>query len=304
MPAIIARRARRCTAILMLFAGLGAPVQSQTRTATPKFEVVSIKPCRDGDFQAGRGGGGGMRLSPGLLIVNCETVARLIPQAYLNSAERAIADPHFVRLLRQTVRGGPSWIDSDLYRIEAKTEGDPGNEMMLGPMMKALLENRFRLKIHRETREIPVYALSVASGGPKLRAAQNGSCVPVDRDHPFTPPAEGQPMPRVCGGVQGTNDGLETYGQTMAGLCLQLAGRLDREVIDKTGITGMFDIHLEAPRGYLFAGLEADGAPAPDPSDIFAAFQNAVRKLGLRLERTRGPDQFLVIDHVEKPSEN
>jgi uncharacterized protein (TIGR03435 family) len=243
-------------------------------------------------------------------------VASLIPQAYLNSAERAVADPHFVRLLRQPVKGGPPWIDSDLYRIDAKAEGTPGDEIMRGPMMKALLEDRFKLKIRRETNSIPVYALSVAGGGPRLQAAQRGSCITVDRDHPFSPPAEGQPLPRVCGGVDGrNNDGLDTYGQTMPGLCYWLSGRLDREVIDKTGIAGMFDIHLEASRANLFPGLPANGAPggltdpavptvAPDPADVFGAIQTAVRKLGLRLERTQGPNQYLVIDHVEKPSEN
>jgi uncharacterized protein (TIGR03435 family) len=97
----------------------------------------------------------------------------------------------------------------------------------------------------------------------------------------------------------------------MAGLCFWLSGRLDREVIDKTGIAGMFNIHLDAPRAFIFPGLPADGTPGglndsggPDPADIFSAIQTAVQRLGLRLERTKGPDQFLVIDHVEKPSEN
>ena len=315
MPATVIRPTRTLAVLMFIFSVVGIDAQSPTKSSVPKFEVASIKLCKDADFRPGRGGGGGVRITPGMLIVNCETVASLIPQAYLNSAERAVADPHFVRLLRQPVRGGPSWIDSDLYRIEAKTEGAPGNETLRGPMMKALLEDRFMLKIHRETREIPVYALSVAKGGPKLHAAQKGSCLTADRDHPFSPPAEGQPMPRVCGGIHATNDGLDTYGQTMAGLCFQLSGRLDREVVDQTGIAGMFDIHLEAPRAYLFPGLPTDGTPGrlndptvpvvtPDPADIFAAIQTAVQKLGLRLERTRGPDQYLVIDHVEKPSEN
>jgi uncharacterized protein (TIGR03435 family) len=91
----------------------------------------------------------------------------------------------------------------------------------------------------------------------------------------------------------------------MAGLCYQLSHRLDREVIDKTGIVDMFDIHLEAPRAYLFPGFAADDAPgAPDPAEAFGAIRTAVEKLGLRLDRIMGPDQFLVIDHVEKPSEN
>jgi uncharacterized protein (TIGR03435 family) len=100
----------------------------------------------------------------------------------------------------------------------------------------------------------------------------------------------------------------------MAGLCLQLSGRLDREVIDKTGIMGMFDFRLEAPPPYLFPDLSADGSSgrrdpssptaAPDSADVYAAVQGALQKLGLRLDRTKGPDEFLVVDRVERPSEN
>jgi uncharacterized protein (TIGR03435 family) len=291
-----------------------APAQSLPKSATPKFEVVSIKPGKSGDFRPGRGGGGGVRLSQGRMTVNCETVADLIPSAYLNTVEHAAVDPHFVRLLRQPVKGGPAWINSEFYRIEAKAEGTPSDELMRGPMMKALLEERFKLKTHRETRSIPVYALSVAKGGPKLQMAPQGSCMIVDRDHPFLGVAAGQAPPRVCGMIQATNGGLDTYGQTMAGLCLQLSGRLDREVIDKTGIGGMFNFRLEAPPAYLFPDLSADGSSGlrdpsspmttPDSPDVYAAIQAALQKLGLKLERTKGPDEFLVIDRVERPSEN
>ena len=244
--------------------------------------------------------------------MNCETLASLIPQAYLNDAERAVLNPRFVRLLQRPLKGGPSWVHSDLYSIEAKAEGTPSDEMMRGPMMKVLLEDRFKLKTHRETKEIPVYALSVAKNGPRLPPeAQEGTCIPVDRDHPFSPPAPGQPLPEVCGRVRVTNAGYDTYGQTMQGLCLDFSVRLGQEVIDKTGIKGMFDIHLDIPRSSLIPGLPADGIPdptvsaaAPDPAEIFALIETAVQRLGLKLERTTGPDEFLVVDHVEKPSEN
>lgn len=181
--------------------------------------------------------------------------------------------------------------------------------------MKVLLEDRFKLKVHRETKDIPVYSLTVAKGGSKLHLAREGSCIPVDRDHPFSRPAPGQPLPPVCGRVRMTDAGFDTWGQTMAGLCLQFSTRLDREVIDKTGITGMFDIHLDLPRAYYLAGLPPDRLPPdlsdptapvvrPDPTEIFALLQSAVQAVGLKLERTTGSDEFLVIDHVEKPSEN
>ena len=235
-------------------------------------------------------------------------MASLIPQAYLNDAERAVLNPRFVRLFLRPLKGGPSWVHSDLYSIQAKTQGTPSEEMMRGPMMKVLLEERFRLKVHREKSEIPVYALVVAKGGPKkLDVAQQGSCIPVDRNHPFPRPAQGQLPPNVCGMVSVTNAGYDTYGQTMQGLCLDFSARLGQEVIDKTGMKGMFPISTWICSGSsLIPGLAADGTPAaaPDPDEIFSLMETAVHKLGLKLERTRGVDEFLVIDHVEKPSGN
>ena len=295
---------------LVIVVGLS---QVQTKAAAPKFDVVAIRPCRNGDVGPGRGEGGGVRSSPsGLLLIKCETVGSLIPQAYLNDTERAILDPHFIRILQRPLKGGPSWIHSDLYSIQAKTQGTPSEEMMRGPMMKVLLEERFRLKVHREKSEIPVYALVVAEGGPKrLTVTREGSCIPVDRDHPFPRPEPGQPPPDVCGMVSVTNAGYDTYGQTMPGLCLDFSVRLGQEVIDKTGIKGMFDIHLDIPRSSLIPGLLSDGTPDPtvsaaaiDPDEIFSLIETAVKRLGLKLERTMGPDEFLVIDHVERPSGN
>ncbi len=282
--------------------------QAQTKTVTPKFDVVAIRPCRSGDVRPGRGEGGGVRSSPGgLLLVNCESLANLIPPAYLSNAERAVLDPHFIRILQRPLKGGPAWIHSEQYSIEAKAEGTVSEEMMRGPMMKALLEDRFQLKVHRETSEISVYALAVAEGGPKsLTVTREGSCIPVDRDHPFPRPAPGQPPPNVCGMVSVTNAGYDTYGQTMQGLCLDFSVRSSKEIIDKTGIKGMFDIHLDMPRSSLIPVLPDDGTPAaaPDPDEIFSLMETAVKKLGLKLERARGADEFLVIDHVEKPSGN
>ncbi len=325
MLTAIARRAWRIRGALSLFGGVSVIAvglaQSQTETAAPKFEVASLKRCgsRDSSGGGGRGsegGGGEIFSNPGTLRANCVTLASLIPRAYLNDKERAVLNPHFVRLLHQRVQGGPSWVRSDLYRIEAKAAGKPSEEVMTGPMMRVLLEDRFELQVHRETKAIPVYALSVAKNGPKLPPeAQEGSCIPVDLDHPFVPPAPGQPLPLVCGRVRVTNAGYDTYGQTMQGLCLDFSVRLGQEVIDKTGIKGMFDIHLEIPRSSLLPGFPAGGTPdavrdptvfaaPPDPAEIFALIGTAVQRLGLKLERTMGPDEFLVVDHVEKPSEN
>ncbi len=204
------------------------------------------------------------------------------------------------------VLGGPGWIDSDRYDIVAKAEGNPPREQLYGPMLRALLEDRFQLKVHRETKEAPVYLLTIAKGGAKLQRAKEGGCVSTDINHPLPQPAPGQPRLRACGsGVTGLDGTLDLYGATMAGLSTQLGIRLDRDVIDKTGIVGMFDIHLEVSRADLLpravAGGEAGQADLSDSTgpSIFTALQ---QQLGLKLESGKGPVEFLVIDRIEKPS--
>jgi uncharacterized protein (TIGR03435 family) len=175
-------------------------------------------------------------------------------------------------------------------------------------MMQVLLEDRFKLKMHRETREVPVYELTVDKGGPRLKPKQEGSCIVVDHDHP--PPGPGERFPRICGGFFGD----DLNGSTMANLCRQFSVMMDRDVIDKTGITGLFDIHLEsywenAQLGAFAEPLTALNNPPvppipPDRAAVFAAGRIAVKKLGLKLEPAKGSGEFLVIDSVEKPSEN
>jgi uncharacterized protein (TIGR03435 family) len=161
--------------------------------------------------------------------------------------------------------------------------------------------------------------LTVAKSGAKLQSTKEGRCVSADSvsadiKHPLPQPVPGQPRARVCGsqatGLDGTFD---MYGATMAGLAIQLGIRLDRDVIDETGIAGMFGIHLDVSRADLAPRFVAGGEVGQgDPStpvgagdttgpSIFTALQ---QQLGLKLESGNGPVEFLVIDHVEKPSSN
>ncbi len=278
--------------------------------ASPKFEVASVRLCGD-DVPAGRGGVGRSAGDPGMLRLGCQTLDTLIRQAYLSNGTPIIS----FRFLNQPIKGSPAWISSDRYTIEAKPEGTQTMGMMRGPMMRALLEDRFKLKIHRETREIPVYELTVAKGGPKLQVAQPGNCFILDRDHPLVPPEPGKREVPFCGGLSrvvnsGSASYAAWYGATMADLCHGLSIMLDRDAIDKTGLMGAFDIRLETSP----ADLYPEGVPAPrdptappvatDPArgpSIFAAVQ---QQLGLKLVPAKGPGEYLVIDHVEKPSEN
>jgi uncharacterized protein (TIGR03435 family) len=180
-------------------------------------------------------------------------------------------------------------------------------------MLRALLEDRFKLKIHRETKEIPVYALTVAKGGLKLQQVK--TCSPVDNANRPPPPEPGLEPPKSPGfcdslffGNKGMNRTLDMRAMSMTEFAQSL-GVLDRPIIDKTGITGMFDFHLEfapdesTPNLLPFPESDPRGSPGtttgPGPS-IFTA----VQQLGLKLEPAKGPGEFLVIDHVEKPSEN
>jgi uncharacterized protein (TIGR03435 family) len=91
------------------------------------------------------------------------------------------------------LEGGPAWIGSDRYQINAKSETPAGKDLMNGPMLQALLEDRFQLRIHRETSEVPIYALTVAKGGLKLQPMDGGSCTPVDLTQWSVPPACARP---------------------------------------------------------------------------------------------------------------
>lgn len=277
-----------------------------------KFEVATIKPCKPGP---------GLRSNssptPGRVSVNCINLMFLIRQAYVMFANGRLNPPG----RNIPIEKAPAWIDSAFYSIEAKAEGSPASGMMMGPMMRALLEDRFRLKIHSETREEPVYVLTVAKDGPKLRPAPPGSCALLDYDHPAAPLPPGQPVPPVCKFARVTGRGFDVRGVTLSEFAETLAGRLDRDVIDKTGITGLFDfdfVMFPGASGATFgsapgtAGPSAPPAPPPppdpsgltDPGGPFAAAQAALQKLGLKLASTRGPSRFLVVDSIERPSDN
>jgi len=315
------RRSRaRATMTLAIVVGmLSVPAiraqspQSLAQSATaakPKFEVASVKPCKAEDGGSGGRKGGGGSPPPGRLDLPCRTVMDLVKMAYLQYADGklTLAGRHV------PISGGPAWINSGRYSIDAKPEGTPSQNMMRGPMLQALLEDRFQLKIRHQTREVPVYALTVSKGGAKLQVAQPGKCIPRDPDHPV-PPSQRPPGVWSCGvfAPSRTNDGSYMYGTTLANFCGQLSVVLDRDVIDRTGIAGVFDIHVDAPPADNSApGDPAYGVPRPpgplvpaSPADpLGSAIIAAIQKVGLKLEPAKGPGEFLVIDHVEKPSEN
>jgi uncharacterized protein (TIGR03435 family) len=284
----------------------------------PKFEVVSVRPCNAKDMPSGRGRGGtGASIDPGRLTLECRTVDDLVHMAYLwfadgkgDSRRGGAAGPVLRRLFNQPLDGSPAWMKADRYTIDAKPATPQTAVMMQGPMLQALLEDRFKLKVRRDIREVPVYALVVGKGGPKLEAARKDSCTLLD----FTngpPPLPGPGQPSPCGSFRpDKSGGVETFGQTLAGLCLQFSVALDRDVVDRTGIADTFDIHLDLTSNDLFparqdtTGRVGDPAEPTAAADPLSAIMRAVQKLGLRLEPSKVQGGFLVIDHVERPSEN
>jgi len=240
-------------------------------------------------------------LSPDRLSLPCRAVRDLIEQAY----GKRVRSP-----LRTNVLGGPAWIDSEVWDIEAKASGAHSRSEMNGPMMQRLLEDRFRLRIHRETRIVPIYELTVAKAGPKLQVSRQGSCTQIDRDNP---PPLADLSERVCGTGFFGESRVEIWGATMADLSDFLWTRMDRDVIDRTGISGRYDINLKIQPN-----------PNPDPPDVAPAapgstpgYSVVVRRtydrmvppaveqqLGLKLISTTVPDEFIVVDHIERPSPN
>jgi uncharacterized protein (TIGR03435 family) len=258
----------------------------------PTFEVASVKPCKDDFASGGRGGGGGgVASAPGRLALPCQPLRGLIRIAYIRANFRKTGEDNL------QMDGGPGWIDANRYSIAAKADGPAPIEIMEGPMLQKLLEDRFHLKTHRETREASVYDLTVAKGGLKVRPAAPGSCIVRDQsDTDFVEPSPGQKP--YCGEARMAMNPYRFKFTLTSGTLRQLASnlgaRVDRPVLDKTGIEDKFDFHLEfAPNG-------ADPADERTAPSVFSA----LAEIGLRLEPAKGPRGYLVIDHVEQPSEN
>jgi bla regulator protein BlaR1 len=266
-----------------------ARAQSQqappTAAVIPKFEVASIKPNTSGAAGAGFQPFPSGRLS----VVN-------------NALRNVILNAYDIQAFQ--LSGGPGWIDSDRYDIEAKAEGNPARKQMM-MMLQTLLEERFQLRVHHETKEFPAYVLNVAKGGPKLHFSNDGNCIP-----PSSPEATSldQKPANVCGNnLVSSGRRWNATNTSMPGVVAVLSAVLRRTVIDKTGITGTFDVHLEWTPDEVLAQSPTQGDPGRPVSSvdegpsIFTALQE---QLGLKLESTKAPGDALVIDHIERPSEN
>jgi uncharacterized protein (TIGR03435 family) len=257
--------------------------------ARPQFAVASVKPSTDPGFQR-------VRPLPGRLSADA-SVRMLMQNAYGKQPFQIV--------------NAPDW----RYAIEAKADGDAAPAQLF-LMLQSLLEERFDLKFHHESRELPVYALTSVRGGPKLPAPKEGACLAVNpADAPtewaggrMHPPGDG-PLPKFrCGSV---GIALQPSGARMQGgnvlmpeLVRTLSLALGRVVIDKTGFTAPFDVQLD-----FITDATTSAMPPPPPGaaidpnvpSIGTALQE---QLGLRLDSTKGPVDVIVIDHIERPTAN
>jgi uncharacterized protein (TIGR03435 family) len=250
--------------------GLGqtaAPPAQSAAAKTPAYDVVSIRPHKE----TSNGSSWGAPTADGYEARNY-SVRELIAQAYeINSSYQLV--------------GLPSWASEEPFDLEARLDDDAAaayrklsdheRREQAAPMLRSMLADRFKLKVHHETRELPVYALVIAKGGFKLKQAQGAE--------------------NLYGMY--TNRGLISVrgGPIGARFIVGLSNFVGRIVVDRTGLTGYYDITLK---------WTPDGSPTSDPNappDLFTALEE---QLGLKLVATKAPVDVLVVDHVERPTAN
>ena len=195
--------------------------------------------------------------------------------------------------------GGPDWIDKERFDIAAALP-EGAQPADVPRMLRTLLEQRFHLVVHAETKELPIYELRLARTdrrlGPRL-SPSTLDCAALLAGRggaPLPPQADGRPTCRVSTNGQSFRAG----GTSIAALATVLPQQVGRPVKDRTGLTGLFDIDLE----FSAEGRNVGATPAADgPPSIFTALQE---QLGLKLESARGPIDVFVIDKVERPTED
>jgi len=266
--------------------------------AIPKFDVVSIKRCKPG-------GPRGATSSPGRLSTGCAILADIDYVGLIQVSYNRYAGGRMNSFRVIPIEGGPDWIHSETFEIDARSDGEPSIQMMQGPMMQAILEDRFKLRIHRETRQGPVYEIILSKVSPKLKPFQAGHCIPVEAGRAAPVLAAGQ---RYCRNMVNPRGAVDMEGGTVSALAGLLGMALDRPVLDKTGLADPFEIHLafapDDPAATGPAVANPGAPPAPKASDVPGIFEAIQEQLGLKLVPAKGPVDLLVIDHIEKPSEN
>lgn len=261
------------------FMPLPTDVQPPGATANvklPDFDVVSVRENKgDGHMMSWRS------TDDGIDIQNL-SIKNVIASAY--------------DIKQFLISGGPSWVNSTGFDVQARVAAEDVpvfkklSAAQRGFMLRKLLAERFHLVVHVETKTLPVYDLVVAGGGPKVKASAP--------DPPPDPDADPTAKPKPRGWISMGSGMVKLNDMPLSGLANELGYSLDHPVIDKTGLTGKYDLSLKWRPDNQPA---SDGNSGDDLPGLFTALQE---QLGLKLEPSKGPVDTLVVDHVEKPTAN
>jgi uncharacterized protein (TIGR03435 family) len=270
--------------VIAAFVGLAAGAALQE----PRFEVVSVKRNTGGGVGSMRG------VQPGgRFMVNNLPVRQVILRAF--------------GIQPFQLTGDAEWLRSEGYDIQAKApDGAVVTDETMSVMLQAMLADRFKLKVRRETRESPVYDLVFARSDRRLGGNLRQTSAECAANRGGPPPQQliGPRDPVPCGLIMSGGNRIGAGGRTMAQLATMLGPWVQRMVVDKTGLTGLYDFDLQFLPDPLGRGVAADGPirmylVAPDVPPLMTAIQD---QLGLKLEAARGAVEYLVIDSIERPS--
>lgn len=246
----------------------------------PRYDVVSIAPNKS------ESGNSGMTTVGATFSAENTSLQTLISSAY--------------GIRSGLISGLPRWADGARYNVNGKIV-DPDvaalkklTKEQREAMLAAVLEDRFQVKVHTETKQMPVYDLVIAKNGPKLKE---------------TPPAkasEGGPAPeKGSRGGYSTNDTeLTATALQISSLAEWLSGKFNRTILDKTGLTGEYDFHSTFSADTAELSGEDDGRQSKGDAAAPSLFTALQEQIGLKLESTKGPVKTLMVDHAEPPSAN
>jgi len=279
----------------VLAAAWPSTLHCQGKPTATLFEVASVK------VNPGCTSTGGLpHISLRTIRLQCVGLPFLIRAAYSEDRRR-----------RVEVLGGPTWLNKIYFDITAKTDGDAPAALISGPMLKQILEERFRVQVHKEFRDTPVFRLEVAPEGLKIKRAK-GDCLRLDATSaPSLKESAGKYCDTGTSVLKDKTMSISWFGMDLASFARTLTLYAGRTVIDNTGLSGRFDVHYEFVReaalgGAVFLNGQAtliDSGGPDDPAGV-SFFTALRRQLGLRLVPDKSPLEVIVIDHAEKPTEN
>jgi uncharacterized protein (TIGR03435 family) len=264
------------------------PARAQAPAGNPAFEVASVRPNKSGDGRVMLG------VQPGGRFTATNVPLKMLLRQAYNVQDFQVV-------------GGPEWLASDRFDVVAKASEEGINFETMRPLLRSLLADRFKLKVHNETRQMPIYALVKARSdgtlGPSMKPSSADCAALMGRrggGPPPAPPAPGQPGD--CSFIIGIGK-MSVGGMPISNLATALSPMVGRIVLDKTGLTGNYNYEL------TYSPEQLSGLPPvlngtavtvdPNMPSIFTALQE---QLGLKLDPDKGPVDVLVVDSAEQPT--